>query len=80
MTEKERLRIARSIADALDRLYTGVTAACVVATLLGSVVQGDSVARATWSGLVFFAMTLGTAVLKAILDMMMANAEEADDQ
>lgn len=80
MNEITRLQIARSLVDVIDRISTAVTSACIVASLLGSLLQADSLPRATFGGLAFFGLALVAGWLKAILDILIANAKEADAQ
>ncbi|MGQ7245556.1 hypothetical protein ACUN9V_19110 [Salinicola sp. V024] len=72
-----RLRIARAIFDAADRISSSVTAACVVATLLGPVLktQPGGYFTAFWAGAVFLLLTLIAGIAKGMLDSLITKAE-----
>ncbi|MEC8916330.1 MAG: hypothetical protein VX796_01755 [Pseudomonadota bacterium] len=72
-----RLRIARAIFDAADRISSSVTAACVVAALLGPALktQPEGYFTAFWAGAVFLLLTLIAGIAKGMLDSLITKAE-----
>ena len=72
-----RLRIARAIFDAADRISSSVTAACVVAALLGPALktQPEGYFNAFWAGAVFLLLTLIAGIAKGMLDSLITKAE-----
>lgn len=76
------LTLSRAMTDVVDRLSTGVSAACIVAFLLGKAIRPeleDGLIPAA-GALGFCLLALVASFLKAILDKQIAEAKEADDQ
>lgn len=77
MSYSFKLRIVRAIFDAADRISSSVTAACVVAALLGTAIQvqpGD-VVKATVAGVCFLGLALIAGIVKAMLESLITQAE-----
>lgn len=77
MAYPSRLRIARAVADAVDRISSSITAACVVAALLGPALkaQTDGMANAFAWGAIFLGLTLAGGIVKSMLDSLITKAE-----
>lgn len=77
MSETSILKIIRASFDAVDRICSSVTAACVVAALLGPAIQAqpDDVVKATVAGVCFLGLTLLAGIVKAMLDSLITKAE-----
>ena len=77
MSYLSRLRVARAIFDAADRISISVTAACVVAVLLGPALkaQPDGYYSAVLAGAVFLLLALIAGVAKGMLDSLITKAE-----
>ncbi|MBZ9559050.1 MULTISPECIES: hypothetical protein [unclassified Modicisalibacter] len=77
MSYLSKLRVARAIFDAADRISSSVTAACVVAALLGPTLrtQPDGMAHAFWGGAVFLVVALVAGIAKSMLDSLITKAE-----
>ncbi|MGQ7245152.1 hypothetical protein ACUN9V_17010 [Salinicola sp. V024] len=77
MSYSSRLRIARAIFDAADRISSSITAACVVAALLGPALktQPDGYLTAFVAGAIFLVLTLIAGIAKGMLDSLITKAE-----
>lgn len=77
MSETSILKIIRAAFDAIDRICSSVTAACVVAALLGPAIlaQPDDVVKATVAGVTFLVLTLIAGIVKVMLDSLITQAE-----
>lgn len=81
MSETSILKLIRAAFDAVDRISSSVTAACVVAALLGPAIQAqpDSLSRATVAGVAFFCVSLIAGVAKVVLDSLIRKANGGDE-
>lgn len=81
MSEISTLKLFRAAFDAVDRISSSVTAACVVAALLGPAmqVQPDSLSKATLAGVAFFCVSLIAGIAKVMLDSLILQADGGEE-
>ena len=81
MSNLSRLRISRAVFDAADRISSSITAACVIAVLLGPALDAHAMVNAFAWGALFLALTLTAGIVKSMLDsgIKMSETDGGDD-
>lgn len=77
MSEKSILMVIRASFDAVDRIASSVTAACLFAALVGPVLQKSShgLVVAGLAGVIAFFIALLAGSIKVMLDSLLARLE-----
>lgn len=77
MSETFILKLIRSAIEAVEKITTGVTTACVVAVILNPLIgsNADSEFIATVAGICACSLALVTAGVKVVLDSMISRKE-----
>ena len=67
--KRARELILRAMLDVVDRSAATMSAACLVAALLGTVIHPDKQATAYLGSVLFFLLACAASTIKAMLDM-----------